>query len=56
MADMEKALALITAVRSALEAGAIHRNAAGEVLSTDREILECLLREGSVSIEERAKR
>lgn len=49
---LENAHALIEAVRNALAAGCVHRNRAGKVLATEREIVECLLREGGVEVED----
>lgn len=48
----EKAVALVQAVTSALARGVVHRDAAGNILSTPREVLECLNREGSVMLED----
>lgn len=47
-----KALVMITAIRDALDRGCIHRNKAGVILRTDREIVECILAEGGVEVEE----
>lgn len=47
---VEKALAIIEAVRGALRRGCKHFDAAGNELKTEAEILECLRREGSVRV------
>lgn len=50
---VEKALALITAVRDALAKGTKHYNRAGKLLLTEREILETLRTEGAVVFDPR---
>lgn len=48
----QAATALAGAVTMAIARGCVHRNKAGEVLSTPRAVLECLLAEGSVDVQE----
>lgn len=47
----ENALILIAEVRAALARGTKHYNRAGKLMTTDKEILECLLDEGSIVFE-----
>lgn len=47
----EKAHVLIEAVRSALKNGVRHYDSKGRILKTEKEVLECLSKEGSVEIE-----
>lgn len=49
---VNKALALIEATRSALASGCKHFDAAGNELKTEKEILACLKREGSVRVQQ----
>jgi len=49
---LTKAAMLIAGIRSELAAGTKHYNKEGKKLITEKEILECLLEEGSVLIEQ----
>lgn len=46
------AAALIKSIEDALNRGSIHRDRAGNVLNTTRDVVECLLREGGVNVED----
>lgn len=48
---LQVALSLIASVRCALEEGCVHRNKAGDVLSTEAEILKCLRDERTITID-----
>lgn len=51
MTVKEKADLLLKCIRSELRMGTQHWNKAGKLLTTDREIIECMLEEGSVTFE-----
>jgi hypothetical protein len=46
---MEKAKALISAVKNALAAGTQHYDRSGQLLETPEQVLRCLQEEGSVT-------
>lgn len=46
-----KAILLLDAVRTELALGTKHYDKNGKLLSTDKEIIECMLTEGGVNIE-----
>jgi hypothetical protein len=48
--SLKKAAMLIAGIREELASGTEHYNQAGHKLTTEKEILECLLGEGSVVI------
>ena len=48
---MEHALILLADIRAALARGTRHYNKAGVLLTTEKEIVECLLDEGGVMFE-----
>jgi hypothetical protein len=52
----KSALDLITAIRVRLSLGHIHRNRAGQVLTTVQDVVLCLLSEGDVLVEEPPRR
>jgi hypothetical protein len=50
--NRENALLLIKSIRNALDRGCIHRDRAGNVLTSELAVLECLQREGSCTVQE----
>jgi len=48
----EEAIILMASARAALKNGVKHYNKKGDLLRTEREIVECLLLEGEVSFDE----
>lgn len=52
MSTFGDALILIASVREALKKGVVHCDIHGKKLTTDKEILEALLRDGKITFEE----
>jgi len=50
LGDIQKAAMLINGIRSELACGTEHYNKDGKKLTSEKEILECLLKEGSVVV------
>lgn len=52
MSIRQKAEVLVSAVKEALASGTLHFNAAGKPLLTVREVVDCLVEEGGVTLRE----
>lgn len=51
LASVRRAGELIVAIQDALDRGVIHRNKAGVILPTTKEVVACILDEGGVAVE-----
>ena len=48
--NIERALELMQGVQNEIDLGTKHYNKAGEYLATQKEIIECLVKEGAVTV------